>query len=61
MEGKYCYNKKSMELPFWEEKTKTRQDERMVKLEKKIQNAVFGPIFKNKQHIHFLVHGRSSF
>ena len=42
-----------MELPFWEEKTKTRQDERMVKLKKKIQKCRFWTYIQ-KQATHSL-------
>ena len=43
------------------EKTKTRQDKRIVKLEQKIEIALFEhKVFSGYQHIHFLVHGHSS-
>ena len=43
------------------EKTKTRQDKRIIKLEQKIEIALFEhKVFSGYQHIHFLVHGHSS-
>ena len=37
----------------------TREDKRMVKLEKKFETVLFGYVFKKLAHL-FLVHGHSS-
>ena len=38
----------------------TREDKRMVKLEFFFKTTLFGHILQKNQHIHFLVHGHSS-
>ena len=54
-----CYNDFFFGL-FEEEKMKTREDKRLVNMEFFSLNLPFLGIFKKNQHIHFLVHGHSS-
>ena len=60
MAEKCCCNDLFKELFEGEDKMTTREDKRMVKLERKNQNFPFWAYVEKNQHIHFLVHGRSS-
>ena len=62
MAEKCCYNRIFNKVLLGEEKMKTREDKRMVKLERKKKNSKlpFLNIHQKNRHIRFLMHNHSS-